>query len=271
MPDPIDPSTLEAEELDRWYRRSPEDVERDRQAAADRTYDNFFGADQSSTEDRMSSGDGQPYLTADNPNDVLWIVNGAGGYRAIRPSVPDYETALKSPPLPNNGLPANPAMPESADLLDVGNPHNPRLRREWERANSQAWPTTTDGRNYHVAHTRAIADGGANTLDNIQPMHPDEHIAQHMANGDSARWARRASIARAFGGRVEPPTPGLRMNGLGWLNLLDGAARVLFGGVRTDTFRHSLYDLSGYPDPNDPVVDPNCRSIGFNEPGSTCA
>ncbi len=270
MPDPIDPSTLEGEDLDRWYRRSPEDIERDRQAAADQRYDNFFGADQSSTEDRMPSGDGRAYRTADGPNDVLWIANGAGGYRAIRPGVPEYEAALRSPPVRSDSLPPNSAMPESADLLEIGNPHNPRLRREWERANGQAWPKTSDGRNYHVAHTRAIADGGANTLDNIEPMHPDEHLGQHMNNGDSARWAKRASIARAFGGRVEPPTPGVRVNGLGRLGLLSNLLGFASGRIRTDTPTHTLYDLAGYAAPDDPVIDPSCQVMGIDETGGEC-
>jgi hypothetical protein len=110
----------------------------------------------------------------------------------------------------------NPAAPEDADLLYVGNPHNRRLRRQHVKANGP-WPTTDDGRNYDVAHKRAIADGGTNTLDNIEPMHPDEHAAQHLNNGDSARWGKRASIAQAFGGTVEPPNPGFVTRGIGLL------------------------------------------------------
>jgi hypothetical protein len=58
-----------------------------------------------------------------------------------------------------------------------------------------------------VSHKRATADGGQHNLDNIEPIHPDEHRPMHAREGDSSRWAKRSSIARAFGGRVEPYKP----------------------------------------------------------------
>lgn len=44
MPDgPIDPATLEGDDLTRWYLRSPEEIEQERQAAAAQRYRSFFG------------------------------------------------------------------------------------------------------------------------------------------------------------------------------------------------------------------------------------
>ena len=44
MPDsPIDPSSLQGDALTRWYQRSPWQIEKGRQAAAEQRYDAFFG------------------------------------------------------------------------------------------------------------------------------------------------------------------------------------------------------------------------------------
>jgi len=132
---------------------------------------------------------------------------------------------------------------EAPELTLIGNPHNPRLIREWERKYGP-WPRDpVTGRPYDVGHKRAIADGGANTLDNIEPIHPDAHRAQHKANGDYARWARRQWIARAFGGRVA--------RGLGVLDLLPDITGILSGRVRTDNFENFTSDLTGVPSPED--------------------
>jgi hypothetical protein len=104
-------------------------------------------------------------------------------------------------------------------------------------------------------------------------MHPDEHVAQHINNGDNARWGARASIARAFGGTVEPPNPGLITRGIGLLQAFTGFTGLLSGRIRTDTPVHTWYDMAGYPAPDDykHMVDPACRALGINEPGKICA
>jgi hypothetical protein len=92
-------------------------------------------------------------------------------------------------------LPANAAAIEEGDLYDIGNPHNRRLKREWV-AKYGPWPQTADGRNYHVAHIVATADGGPQTLENIRPMDPDEHMAEHKRNGDFRRFGARGPVAK---------------------------------------------------------------------------
>jgi hypothetical protein len=131
-----------------------------------------------------------------------------------------------------------------AQMMLIGNPHNPRLIKEWERAKGAQWPRDpVTGRPYDVGHKRALADGGTNTLDNIEPVHPDAHRAQHKANGDYARWARRQWIARAFGGRVA--------RGLGLLDLIPNITGMLSGRIRTDSLENFTSDLSGVPSPED--------------------
>jgi len=78
-------------------------------------------------------------------------------------------------------------------------------------------------------------------LDNIEPMHPDEHIAQHSANGDFARWAKRPWIARAFGGKV--------LRGMGVLQVIPILTGMWSGRIRTGI--NGLYDMGGYLSPED--------------------
>jgi hypothetical protein len=133
---------------------------------------------------------------------------------------------------------------ETVQMTPVGNPHNPRLKREWVRAKGIPWPRDpVTGRDYDVGHKRALADGGTNTLDNIEPIHPDAHRAQHMANGDPARFARRQWIARAFGGRVA--------RGLGALDLIPNITGLLSGRIRTDSWENFASDVIGVPSPED--------------------
>jgi hypothetical protein len=246
MPYPEDPSRLDGDELDQWYRRSPQDIERERQAAADERYRAYFGGDARQSF-QLDRGNRKGSPDSDSGTDPLWIANGYGGFRAVRSGARDSQTALGPAPTRPDGLPDNPAASEDASVVEIGNPYNRRLKREWEAKEGRSWPKTSDGRNYHVSHRRAIADGGSNTLDNIEPMHPDEHHAMHMSNGDAARWAKRPWTARAFGGRVEPPTPRFGIGGLGALGLAGIASDILgiFSGriptPRPDSWKDMWY------------------------------
>jgi hypothetical protein len=275
MPHPLDPANLEGDDLDRWYRRSPQEIEAERQAVADRSRADFF--------DGLRSADPDPGL-ADTPIDPAHDSDADSGFsftqvgpnrwRAVRTNGADSSVAgaYDEPSADDPTFDARLAAPGDGEFIDVGNPHNRRLRREWTVANQRPWPKTDDGRNFHVAHRRAIVDGGTNTLDNIEPMHPDEHLAQHVNNGDTGRWGRRASIARAFGGTVEPPTPGLRANSMGLFGIFSDITGVLSGRIRTDTPMHFWYDMAGAPAPDDSdqANDALCRAMGVTEPGSRC-
>jgi hypothetical protein len=41
---PVDPADLDGEDLTSWYLRSPQEIEQQRQAAAQQRYNDFFGA-----------------------------------------------------------------------------------------------------------------------------------------------------------------------------------------------------------------------------------
>lgn len=244
---PIDPSRLKGEPLNRWYLRTPDEIEAERRAAEDQRHRDFFDDPATSTQGA------QQYVEPEgNPNsDVFWVANGYGGYRGVRAGQSDFLATLQPDGAdgPPDYLPDNPAESEAGDFIEIGNPHNPRLRREWEVANRRAWPRTADGRPFDVAHRRAIADGGTNTLDNIEPMDPAKHRASHKE--DSSRWGKRPSIARAFGGKVEPPlhasrpTRGPTVRGFGFLGPLSNITGFLSGRIRSDTPIHTWNDLLG--------------------------
>jgi len=133
---------------------------------------------------------------------------------------------------------------DGAELIEIGNPANRRLRREWEDANGRPWPRDeVTGRNHDVAHIKSLADGGTNTLDNIRPMSRAEHLAEHMSNGDFARFARRAAIARAFGGRVGSLFPPAQ--------ILSDVLGILSGRIRMDSFDNFSSDMMGLPSNED--------------------
>jgi hypothetical protein len=289
MPDsPLDPANLQGDALTSWYLRTPTDIEQERQMAATQRYQDFFGGGGVDTDPRFDQGSEAPAQDVDpgisgqvaKPADDIdpgfsWIPDGPNRWRRVNindgasaSSGYGESTAYGDPILDRTGAGPN----DGGELIDIGNPANRRLRREYEQRHGP-WPKTDDGRNYHVAHKRAIADGGTNTLDNIEPMHPDEHIAQHINSGDAARWGRRPWIARAFGGRVEPPTPGLRGNSLGVLGIIPNISGVASGRIRTDTPTHFWYDMAGFPAPDDieTAIDPACRAMGIAKPGLRCA
>jgi hypothetical protein len=58
------------------------------------------------------------------------------------------------------------------------------------------------GRFYDMAHIRALADEGTNTSENLKPQEHGEHMAEHMANGDFARWGARARDALSSTGEA---------------------------------------------------------------------
>lgn len=141
---------------------------------------------------------------------------------------------------------------DMGEFIEIGDPNHPRLRREYEKKYGVGWPRDpVTGRQYDVAHIKALADGGTNTVDNIRPMHPDKHRVEHKANGDPGRWGKRAGIARAFGGTVERGPRGPTIKGLGLLSIIPNITGILSGRIRTDKPENFVYDLLGYPTPED--------------------
>ncbi len=250
---PVDPARLQGAALQRWYLRTPDELEAQRRATEEQRYDGFFGRSPGS-----ETAAPPPEPAASGPRrDVLWVANGSGGYREVRTGQSDFQSTLEPQATGSSPdyLPNHAASPEPGEFLDIGNPQNPRMKREWEQAEGRKWPWTADGRPHDVAHIRAIADGGTNTLANIRPMDPAEHRESHKK--DASRWAKRLATARAFGGRVEPPahaprpTRGPTVRGLGILGLIPNITGVLSGRIRTDTPVHFWNDMLGFRSEDD--------------------
>jgi hypothetical protein len=249
----LDPARLQGEALQRWYVRSPEDVEEARQAAHAQRYGAFFGGPPRPQIDPGFSRDLDPSVSNVDPGFnrgpdefIPWPnkqIDPGFSAEADRWFGPTYSTRR----FVDRGL-AGPG--DGGDFIEIGT--YARHRPAWERREGQPWPKTADGRNSHVSHIKALADGGSDTLDNIEPEHPDEHIRRHKDNGDFARWAKRRG-----GVKMNPPKGGPIVRGLGLLGIIPNITGILSGRIRTDTPIHFWYDMAGYPSPDDlpPVPD----------------
>jgi len=254
MPDPIDPSNLDGDALTQWYMRSPDEIEQARQKAYAQRYDDFFR--------RPAAPDPDPGFdkplppgAADVDPRFNWVHVSPNRWRSFSADASSLTQA--SPTSPHDGAVFDKGLAgpdDGAELIDVGNPANPRLRREWERKNGQSWPRdSVTGRNHDVAHIVAKADGGTDTLENIKPLHPDLHRQEHMDNGDFARWGRRAVAPRAVlpeGILPEATLPKGRIlpGVLGLFQLAPTITGVLSGRIRHDTPGHFFEDGFGFPD-----------------------
>jgi hypothetical protein len=224
MPDsPVDLWSLDGDALKRWYQRSPADIEQERQAVRLQNYNNFFGGLRSSASIADDSGQASD----------AWSAPGF-----------TFASSTTATPAADAVLDTTGAGPNDGGTLSlVGNPANPRLRREWERKWEQKWPRDPNtGRNYDVAHIIAKADGGADHVDNIRPLHPDAHRAEHMANGDYERWGGWS--------RGKPPS-GPTVRGLGLLQIIPDITGILSGRIRMDSFDNFTSDMMGMPSQED--------------------
>lgn len=68
------------------------------------------------------------------------------------------------------------------------------LRKLWEKLHGKPWPKDpATGGNQDVAHIKAKADGGApNDPKNFNPQPHDQHMQEHIQNGDFKRWGARS-------------------------------------------------------------------------------
>lgn len=171
-------------------------------------------------------------------------------------------------------LPENASAPEVGHWEEIGSKENQQLIKQWEVVNGRPWPRMPDGSPYDVSHIQALADGGKNVLSNIEPKPHADHMAGHAE--DFSRWGKRPSIAKAFGGRVEPyprtPVPKLSLKGLGVLSVIPDVLGILTGRIRTDSFENFVNDMTGQISPADwdRMAQETCRSLGINDPEARC-
>lgn len=249
MPErPTDPARLEGEALRRWYLRSPDEIEQERQVNQAQRDQAFFGDRPSASHEEVGPAAQPARQMAAPDEDVLWVANGRGGYRAARRGAPDFEATLRQTrerDFPDY-LPSNSAAAEGGEFLEIGSAENKALKKFYIEKYG-FWPKTENGRDYEVSHKRAIADGGKNSLDNIEPIHPRDHRPMHVRQGDSARHGRRSSIARAFGGKVEPSHGGPAVRGFGVIGALANLPGLLLSPPRTNSFENFAADILGVP------------------------
>lgn len=279
---PVDPASLEGDDLLRWYRRSPWDIEQERQAARRQQYIDFFGVDPGGSEDGEASDDGDsgdgnsedasavaddqefpPQDTFSKPSyDPTGYVPGLlGALRGLSPPTQldrvssangqvggDVDDDNQSPSPGEADQSPNPifdtglATTGDATWIPLGG-KTPKQRRLWSQHTGQDWPTVPEtGENFHLHHYIPKGDGGTEELDNFGPMDPSAHRQHHMENGDFSRWAKRR-----WAGKPMPP----EVEGLGVWQLIPDITGIMSGRIRTDSVDNFWSDMLGIPSQED--------------------
>lgn len=136
----VDPARLEGEALDRWYRRSPADIEHEREAAALQRYRDFFQRPDSSNpedvggsrlNDRIRSWGGHPTEGSDCPHCAPHLAEASSrqpGTTQLASSVvscPSCHGRVQAPlpfPFPWSGVPGL-RFPPGATPANPSGPH----------------------------------------------------------------------------------------------------------------------------------------------------
>lgn len=282
----IDPARLEGEALRRWYLRSPDEIERERQANQAQRYQDFFDGLRSAEPDpgfgrgpfSIPERDPDPgFAQKLDPSRIdpdpgfSWVPVGANRWRGEGGAQQDlsgvrseYDDAFL-----DRGL-AGPD--DGGEFIEIDSKAR-RQRKHWEQREGRAWPTVPEtGRNFDRSHVIPKADGGPDTVDNIRPQHPDDHRREHMERGDFKRWGARSRGGPGAAAEVPTPKGAPKIRGLGPLFLLPDLLGVLNGRIRSDSFSHFVNDLMGYtsPDDLDRLAEDTCRSMGITTPGAKC-
>lgn len=113
----MNPDALDGEEPDAWYRRSPDDIAQARQAAAQQQYNDFFGGEAPTDSRPDEITPTQVHSTA-TTSDVPAQSASPAASSGFDPRYIDARNAGDD---------------ADAYLFLTGNPHNPRLKREWQQ------------------------------------------------------------------------------------------------------------------------------------------
>lgn len=93
---PVDPMSLQGETLRRWYLRSPDEVERERQTAQAQKYEAFFGGGQPASQALRSENHPLPPAGAAfqaSPPQPLWVATGPNRWSSRPASSPSFSSA----------------------------------------------------------------------------------------------------------------------------------------------------------------------------------
>lgn len=121
---PVDPASLSGDALDQWYRRTPDDIERERQAAAQARYDDFFGDSNDAPSAVVAAQSAEPLRS---PARAMPVADqcvgpplGRGGY--LRPGNGNDRSASQAG-ADSQATPSQPRAPQQ--LLPPGTPPLP--------------------------------------------------------------------------------------------------------------------------------------------------
>lgn len=239
----IDPAGLSGEDLRRWYERSSSEIEDEARRSEVQKYADY--AEQTRQNPQAPSDIRSTGLTplGANSSEALWIADGRGNWRPAARALSDFQSTLEPDRdlMRPGDLPAYSGSQEEGHIIEIGS-RSRQHRRGWELREGRPWPTVPEtGENYHVSHIIPKGDGGPDTLDNIEPEHPETHIERHRANGDFSRFGKRS-------GR---PKGGSTVRGLGLLGIVPSITGVLSGSIRMDTFDNFWSDMLGLPSEED--------------------
>lgn len=178
------------------------------------------------------------YINADPVNNIDPSGTLAASNDIVVPGLARFDLSFLSQSMPTFRIPgldaASPPPIENNQQNNVRRQDSRKLRRAWQEANGKPWPKDpSTGRNQDVSHKTPLADGGDNSVGNIEPKLRSEHVEMHSANGDFVRWGARG--VRSFG----------------IFGLISDITGILSGRIRTDSLDNFASDISGIPSDSD--------------------
>lgn len=117
-----------------------------------------------------------------------------GGVGAATKGIRAVDKAVDATRVVDKGTDAAKALDNTTDISKQAKREAPaKSRAKWEEATGEKWPKDPQNpsKNQYVSHKKALADGGTNDVDNIEPKPHREHMDEHKQNGDFKRWGKR--------------------------------------------------------------------------------
>ncbi|THD83270.1 MAG: hypothetical protein E7812_00305 [Phenylobacterium sp.] len=189
MPYPVDPASLEGDELEQWYRRSPQEIEDERQAAEAQRYRDFFG-DAGDGGSGVDASPGAPFeqqvdVTGQEPGSVAQPDFGSGSLG----SSADASSGSSSFPHPVP-MPSPPFGPSGAW------PHPAPMPAPWDMLHPSGWRPTPLGRGPGYGPTMVAANAATNPASPGAPRAPQSSRpgGSPIQDGSASQPSRQAPL-----------------------------------------------------------------------------